>query len=46
MDFRFGFDTPALVYDKGGGSVLALRQAGKRALDNGTGLEGTERRGE
>ena len=27
MDFGFGFDTPCLVYDKGGGSLRAFRRA-------------------
>ena len=27
MDFGLGFDTPCLVYDKGGGSLRAFRRA-------------------
>ena len=31
MDFRFGFDTPALVYDKGGRFIAARIPPGKKA---------------
>ena len=48
LDFGFGFDTPCLVYDKGGGFNRSAHSArpGQGSREQGTGKseEGTGRR--